>query len=94
MKCIHHAADSFRLVNDGSGQPAGHLPLTFVSATERHGGDVQAHWETQKHHECVKVSKDRVTVHELREGGEKETMYRPGDKAALKEYLGVLNTLL
>lgn len=73
LLCIHHAADSFRRVNDGPGQPVGHRPPTCVSATERQGGDVKAHRETQKHHECVKVSREKGSEHELREGIKKKT---------------------
>lgn len=71
MMCIHHAADSFKQVNDGPGQPVRHRSPTCVSSTERQGGDVQAHKETQKLHECVKVTREKETEHE--EGVKKKT---------------------
>lgn len=42
----------------------------FQPQNERQGGDVQAHGETHKHHECVRVKREGERAKAMEKGGQ------------------------
>lgn len=61
----------------------------FQPQNERQGGDVQAHGETHKHHECVRVKREGERAKAVEKGGQavERDPDRTDNASAKKEHL-------